>query len=74
MSGSPQPRGSRTRDSERLTEIDALKGIAILWDFAIHAALFSGTFFATHVINRAVPIFLVLFGYTSTIWWKTSPP
>jgi peptidoglycan/LPS O-acetylase OafA/YrhL len=59
----------QTPAGARLPEIDALKGLAILSVLAIHAALFVGTPVYTLLINRAVPVFLVLFGYTSSLWW-----
>jgi peptidoglycan/LPS O-acetylase OafA/YrhL len=59
----------QTPAGARLPEIDALKGLAILLVLAIHAALFVDTSVFTLLINRAVKVFLVLFGYTSTLWW-----
>lgn len=52
-------------------EIDWLKGFAILSVLAIHANPLDGTLIYDHVINRAVPIFVVLFGMTSELWWRT---
>ena len=55
----------------RRPEIDWLKGFAILSVLAIHAKPLDGTLIYDHVINRAVPIFVVLFGMTSELWWRT---
>lgn len=51
-------------------EIDVVKGIAAIFVFLIHACPLTGTFVGDHVVNRAVPIFLVLFGLTSELWWR----
>ena len=56
----------------RLPEIDWLKGLAILWVVCIHAKLGASTFLYEYTVNRAVPIFLVLFGVTSEFWWRRS--
>lgn len=53
-------------------EIDWLKGFAILSVVCIHAKAYEGTPFYDNVINRAVPIFLVLFGITSELWWDSA--
>ncbi|HMJ14605.1 MAG TPA: acyltransferase family protein, partial [Polyangiaceae bacterium] len=55
---------------ERLPEVDLLKGFCILCVVAIHARLLGGTAVFYFVIDRAVPIFLVLFGVTSELWWR----
>lgn len=59
-----EPRG------EHLPEIDWLKGFAILAVIWIHAKPYEESFFYLQVINRAVPIFLVLFGLSSELWWQ----
>jgi peptidoglycan/LPS O-acetylase OafA/YrhL len=56
--------------SERLPQLDVAKGFAILGVIAIHSELFSPSLFDTHIVNRAVPMFLVMFGMTSTLWWN----
>lgn len=56
---------------ERLPEIDLAKGFAILCVIAIHAKVFEGTLVHLHIINRAVPLFLILFGMTSEMWWRS---
>lgn len=55
--------------TEHLTEIDALKGLAILWVVGIHAKPFAATWLFDRFTNRAVPIFLVLFGLTSELYF-----
>lgn len=51
--------------------IDWLKGLAIVAVICIHAKTYETTFVYLHVINRAVPIFLVLFGVTSNTFWES---
>jgi peptidoglycan/LPS O-acetylase OafA/YrhL len=50
-------------------EIDRAKGWAILAVICIHARWLEGTVVFEHLINRAVPVFLILFGVTSEVWW-----
>jgi peptidoglycan/LPS O-acetylase OafA/YrhL len=58
------------KGEKRLPFLDVAKGVAILFVIGIHAELgFPGVLY-THVISRAVPMFLVLFGMTSTMWWE----
>jgi peptidoglycan/LPS O-acetylase OafA/YrhL len=52
-----------------LPELDWLKGFAILAVICIHAKLYSDSLFFLQVINRAVHVFLVLFGISSELWW-----
>jgi peptidoglycan/LPS O-acetylase OafA/YrhL len=54
---------------ERRAEIDWLKGAAILGVFLIHARPLVGTSVSDLLINRAVQVFIVLFGVTSQLWW-----
>jgi len=54
---------------QRIPSIDVAKGVAILFVIGIHAELFFPGVLYGHVISRAVPMFLVLFGMTSTMWW-----
>ncbi len=54
----------------RREEIDWTKGFAILCVLLIHAEPLLGTWMHGYVINRAVPVFLVLFGMTSEMWWS----
>ena len=55
---------------EHVPEIDWLKGFAILGVIWIHSKPYDESFFFLQVINRAVPIFLVLFGLSSELWWQ----
>lgn len=59
---------------EHIEEIDRLKGFAILSVVCIHAQLYATTLFHQRVVNRAVPIFLVLFGVTSELFWQRAKP
>ena len=60
--------GSQARP--RYPEIDIAKGLAILCVLLIHAALFNGAFVHAYVVDRAVPVLLVLFGAASELWWS----
>ncbi len=53
--------------------IDVAKGVAILGVILIHSQVLVPSAFQTHVISRAVPVFMVLFGLTSTLWWEKTP-
>lgn len=53
-------------------EIDVLKGFCILCVVAIHAAFLADTAIFRFLIDRAVLVFLVLFGVTSEFWWRRS--
>ena len=55
---------------DHLPELDWLKGFSILSVVCIHAKLYADTAAFNGVVNRAVPIFLVLFGVTSELWWE----
>ena len=54
----------------RLVAIDMVKGIAILWVLLIHAHPLGDSRPFLHVVNHAVPIFVVLFGTNSFLWWQ----
>ena len=54
----------------RVPAIDWLKGFAIICVPCIHAKTYETTFVYMHVIDRAVPIFLVLLGATSQTFWE----
>jgi peptidoglycan/LPS O-acetylase OafA/YrhL len=56
--------------SARRTEIDRLKGLAILGVLVIHAGPLVGTLPGRLLVDRAVPVLLVLFGLTSELWWQ----
>jgi peptidoglycan/LPS O-acetylase OafA/YrhL len=55
---------------ERVPEIDRLKGLAIIFVLMIHAQPLVGTLLHDYVIDRAVPIFILLFGISSSYWWR----
>jgi peptidoglycan/LPS O-acetylase OafA/YrhL len=54
----------------RIPEIDWVKGLAILFVLLIHSEPIVDTAFHRYVANRAVPIFVVLFGVSSELWWS----
>jgi len=58
------------RLDSRLDSIDLAKGCAILWVFLIHSQALGDTRLFFHVVNQAVPIFVVLFGINSELWWR----
>lgn len=51
-------------------EIDWLKGFAILCVVCIHAKVYDLEFLHVYVVNRAVPIFLVLLGVTTELFFR----
>src|SRR5829696_6456484 len=53
--------------SEHLPEIDRVKGLAILFVIAIHAKIGAETTVHEQLVNRAVPIFLFVFGLMSEL-------
>lgn len=55
---------------DRISELDWVKGFAILCVLCIHAKVLAGTLIYDQLIDRAVPIFLVLFGISSELWWS----
>src|SRR5581483_9335863 len=70
----PAGRGVRGREpcrQPRYVAIDVVKGIAIVWVLFIHsAALGMETPVFVYLVNHAVPVFLVLFGLNSELWWR----
>jgi len=54
----------------RLPAIDLVKGCAILWVLFIHSQALGGGPLFLYVVNQAVPIFVVLFGLNSELWWR----
>lgn len=56
-----------------MPEIDWLKGVAVLCVICIHAELLKGTFAFRELIERAVMIFMVLFGISSELWFQRQP-
>jgi peptidoglycan/LPS O-acetylase OafA/YrhL len=64
--------GSRSlRVPLHVPEIDWLKGFAILCVVCIHAKIYEYSYFHEFVINRAVPIFLVLLGVTTEFFFRS---
>lgn len=63
--------GNRTAGSpaHHIAEVDQLKGLAILFVICIHAEVLRGTAVFDHLVNRAVYIFIVLFGITGELWF-----
>jgi peptidoglycan/LPS O-acetylase OafA/YrhL len=57
-------------ESARYWHIDALKGAAMLCVLLIHADPLYGSVLHQEVINRAVPVLLVLFGTSSELSWS----
>jgi peptidoglycan/LPS O-acetylase OafA/YrhL len=54
----------------RVPAIDRVKGVAIVGVLCIHASILQGAIVGTYLVNRAVPVFIVLFGTTSALWWR----
>lgn len=52
-------------------EIDLLKGLAILWVLLIHSRALGDSFVFLNIVNRAVPLFVIVFGLNSTLWWRS---
>jgi len=57
-------------ERERDLAIDMAKGCAILWVLLIHSEALRGDLLFRQVVNQAVPVFIVLFGLNSTLWWR----
>jgi peptidoglycan/LPS O-acetylase OafA/YrhL len=51
--------------SEHFAQVDRVKGVAILMVVAIHAKIAENTLIHEQLVNRAVPIFLLVFGMMS---------
>jgi len=62
--------GGGVPPARRVPAIDRLKGLAIVGVLCIHANTLLGGIVGTYVVNRAVPVFIVLFGTTSELWWQ----
>ncbi len=58
-----------TSKRDHVPELDWLKGFAILCVVLIHAELGEGSFVFKRLIDRAVLVFMVLFGISSELWW-----
>jgi len=54
--------------------IDMAKGVAILWVLLIHSDALHQNLLYRHVVNQAVPVFVVLFGLNSALWWRRRDP
>lgn len=54
--------------------IDLAKGWAILCVLLIHSDALHGNAFFRHVVNQAVPVFVVLFGVNAAFWWQRRDP
>jgi peptidoglycan/LPS O-acetylase OafA/YrhL len=54
--------------------IDMAKGVAILWVLLIHSDALHQNLLFRHVVNHAVPVFVVFFGLNSTLWWRRRNP
>jgi hypothetical protein len=54
----------------RLPAVDMTKGLAAIFVFFIHGGALHDTFAFAHVVNRAVPMFFVLFGMNAVHWWS----
>ncbi len=59
-----------TAPGQRIVAIDMLKGAAIVWVMLIHAEALRDRLVMVHVFNHAVPVFVVLFGLNSELWWR----
>jgi peptidoglycan/LPS O-acetylase OafA/YrhL len=62
--------GPPAPQQERDLAIDMAKGCAILWVLLIHSEALRGNLLFRHVVNQAVPVFVVLFGLNSSLWWR----
>ncbi len=58
-----------TAETTRAPEIDWAKGLAIIGVLLIHSSVFINTPLDAPLINRSVPVLIVLFGMTSQLWW-----
>ena len=54
--------------------IDLAKGCAILGVLLIHSDALHRNFLFRHVVNQAVPVFVVLLGVNATYWWQRRTP
>lgn len=56
--------------SGRWVALDMLKGMASLWVLLIHSEAMGKSPWFYHLVNHAVPIFVVLFGLNAEQWWR----
>jgi peptidoglycan/LPS O-acetylase OafA/YrhL len=54
----------------RSPAIDMVKGLAILWVLLIHSRALGESPIFYNLVNHAVPIFVVIFGLNSELWWR----
>jgi peptidoglycan/LPS O-acetylase OafA/YrhL len=59
-----------TSASTRVDAIDMVKGGAILCVLLIHSRALGESRLFLHVVNQAVPVFIVLFGTNAFLWWS----
>jgi peptidoglycan/LPS O-acetylase OafA/YrhL len=59
-----------TSSPQRVDAIDMVKGCAILCVLLIHSRALGDSWLFLHVVNQAVPVFIVLFGTNSFLWWS----
>lgn len=64
------PVAASASSSTRVASIDMLKGCAILWVLLIHSEALGQRRIFLYLVNHAVPIFIVLFGLNSELWWR----
>jgi peptidoglycan/LPS O-acetylase OafA/YrhL len=57
-------------DARRDAAIDMAKGCAILWVLLIHSDALHQNALFRNLVNHAVPVFVVLFGLNSSLWWR----
>ncbi len=53
-----------------LGSLDILRGLCALGVILIHSRAILGHPFATYLVDRAAPVFVVLMGVTATLWWQ----
>jgi len=66
--------GATITAAPRNPAIDMLKGCAILWVLLIHSKALGDAAVYKYLVNQAVPIFIVLFGVNSELWWRRRSP
>jgi len=54
---------------QRIAAIDMTKGVAIAWVMLIHARVLQGSAWMEHLVDDAVPVFVVIFGLNAEQWW-----
>jgi peptidoglycan/LPS O-acetylase OafA/YrhL len=68
----PSAARSIDRAPARMPELDWAKGLCILAVISLHANSFDDSIVFRHTVNRAVSVFLVLFGVSSELYWRKS--